>query len=80
MDIPRKENVLVFKTNASSATDQAKVKFVLKRINGIKHWNFDLDDCDRIFRTSITEEVDPSILIEALATIGITAKELEDLY
>ena len=68
--------ILVFKTNFTSVNTEL-VTSHLKEIKEIIYWNFDLEDCDRIFRVK-SYGIMPEKIIEILGEIGILAIELED--
>jgi len=42
--------VLIFKTNVSNKRKVSKVNTLLTSVPSIKHWNFDLEDCDKVLR------------------------------
>jgi hypothetical protein len=69
--------VLVYKTNAPQSIDLASVADLFNNVEGIKEWNFDLEDCDRIFRV-VAEGINPSTVVSLLKFINIEAIELED--
>jgi hypothetical protein len=71
--------VEVFKTNVT-CTEQA-ILLVERIQKTFPHYqvNFDLDDCDRILRVkSISGNVQTTLLIDFLNTIGYTAEVLQD--
>lgn len=45
---------MIFKTNVSSKRKARNVGALLKSTPNIKHWNFDLEDCDNILRIVAT--------------------------
>jgi hypothetical protein len=69
------EEILVFKTNASVHNDLPALSRLLRNKQGIKSWNFDFDDCDKVFRlvsVGITREE----VIKLLSSVDILASEL----
>lgn len=69
--------VLVFKPNAPQEVDHALVANQLSTLKGIKAWNFDLDDCDRMFRI-VAEHISVEDIIQTLQSIGIKNEGLAD--
>lgn len=68
--------VLIFKTSVNKAREVSRVKTLLT-IPTIKHWNFDLDDCDRILRV-ITDQLSPRYIESLMQSAGFICQELED--
>lgn len=58
------EEILVFKTNASEKNSLEPLHSLLVADQRIKCWNFDFDDCDKVFR---------------IVSLGITSKEVIDI-
>jgi hypothetical protein len=50
---------------------------LLNSFVGKGHWNFALDDCDRILRI-VSSEVDPYATIRLMNDLGYQCRELED--
>lgn len=69
--------ILVFKTNASLFLDMEVVAGLFDNAEGFKEWNFDLEDCDRIFRV-VSEGINSDKVISLLKQINIEAIELKD--
>ena len=69
-------NVLVFKTTVEDTESVRTLSSRLDSLAGRGHWNFALDDCDRILR--ITSDVRPEMAISILAESGFDCLELED--
>lgn len=68
--------VLVFKTTVNS---QQKIKSLTPYLNQILNdaiWNFDLEDCDRIFRLESNENVS-KLIINFFEEKGFDCVELE---
>jgi hypothetical protein len=70
-------DILVFKTNIQSEKDIEKVSPLLTRETGIRRWNVDLDDIDRILRIE-SDAPDAPYIIELLVQAGYTCEELTD--
>jgi hypothetical protein len=68
--------VLVFSTSVASARQVKALEPVLNSFVGKGKWNFALDDCDRILRI-VSSDVNPSLAIQLLGSLGFTCKELE---
>lgn len=70
-------NILVFKTSITQHEQIAQVSPLLDSVPTIKHWNFDLDDCDNILRI-VTNNLDPESIEALLQTEGFYCRELDD--
>ena len=70
-----KEEILVFKTNASAYNDLERLSRLLRNKPGIKSWNFDFDDCDKVFRL-VSIGITSEEIIELLSSVNILASEL----
>jgi hypothetical protein len=68
--------VLVFKTSVSKRTHINKVRTLLKRIDAIDEWNFDLEDCDNILRI-VADDISPRRIESVLQTAGFECQELQ---
>lgn len=71
------ETVIVFKTNASKNKDLNRLQELMSRIPGIISWNFDFEDCDKIFRV-VSTGIEIYKVKQLLAELEIEAVELED--
>jgi len=69
--------VLVFKTTVYDAESVQKLSPRLDSLVGRGHWNFALDDCDRVLRIT-SPDVNPEMAIRILAENGFECLELED--
>jgi hypothetical protein len=69
--------ILVFKTNAPQQIDKMQIARLFDRRNDVLDWNFDLEDCDRIFRV-VSIGINPNEVIKRMRKIGIRAIELTD--
>ncbi|KJD31835.1 hypothetical protein PK35_13735 [Tamlana nanhaiensis] len=69
-------SILVFKT---SITSQGEIKQLKPALNGLitknGYWNFDLEDCDNIFRVE-TKTVTPSSILQLFKSFGFYCEEL----
>ena len=68
--------VLVFKTSVTRSQEVRKLSPLLNTLvdrNG--HWNFDLEDCDRILRVE-TQELPAAAISAALRVQGFYCEEL----
>jgi hypothetical protein len=70
-------NILVFKTSITEHEQIVKVSPLLDAVPTIKHWNFDLDDCDNILRI-VSNNLDPEAIESLLQTAGFYCRELAD--
>lgn len=70
-------NILVFKTNIRYKSHIRKVIPHLEAIEGIKKWNVDFNDADRILRIE-AKNVVPTLVEQVLEKAGYYCKELED--
>jgi hypothetical protein len=69
--------VLVFSTSVKSGDDVKELTPLLNSFAGKGHWNFALDDCDRILRI-VSSEIEPGATIRLLNDMGYQCKELDD--
>ena len=68
--------VLVFKTTVSSSWEVGRLSPLLNAlINENGHWNFDLEDCDNIFRVE-TKRPDVLTIETLFKKQGFTSEEL----
>ncbi len=70
-------NILVFKTSITAHEQIMQVSPLLDAVPTIKHWNFDLDDCDNILRI-VSNNLDPESIESLLETAGFDCQELAD--
>ncbi|MEJ6982582.1 hypothetical protein WG906_19100 [Pedobacter sp. P351] len=70
-------NILVFKTSITAKEEILQVSPLLDAVPTIKHWNFDLDDCDNILRI-VSNNLDPELIESLLETAGFKCQELAD--
>lgn len=69
--------VYVFKTNINTAEEAKKASVFINKIVNNSSWNFDLEDCDRILRIVIADDLDVSHLEQAFFDNGFYCCELE---
>lgn len=72
-----REMIYVFKTSVKSQKDINRLRPYLEASLGQSHWNFDLDDCDNIFRVESEKENEVEI-IRILWDLGFDCEELPD--
>ncbi len=70
-------DVLVFKTTVDNVESVQKLGPRLDSLVGKGHWNFALDDCDRILRI-VSAAIRPEMAIRVLADCGFDCRELQD--
>ena len=70
-------NVLVFKTTVEDLESIQMLGPRLDSLVGHGHWNFALDDCDKILRIE-SASICPEIAIKVLADCGFGCCELQD--
>jgi len=57
-----RESILVFKTSVQTVHQVKKLKPLINNLLPKVVWNFDLEDCDRIFRAITTDDSKPKII------------------
>ena len=68
--------VLVFKTTVNTETEVQELKPYIDKLFPLSKWNFDLEDCDHIFRIESTENI--SVLIKFIFKVfDFHCEELE---
>jgi hypothetical protein len=70
-------DVLVFSTSVGSKDDVKELTPLLNSFAGKGHWNFALDDSDRILRI-VSSKVDSHTTIQLLNDMGYQCRELDD--
>ena len=70
-------NVLVFKTTVRDKTDISKLQPYIDDVVKDGKWNFDLEDCDKIFRVETDDNLNNSLVFLFNAN-GYSCEELED--
>jgi len=68
--------VLVFKTSVTSKKDIKSLTPALNKALPNNKWNFDLDDCDNIFRVE-NSKLPASRIIQIFDEYGFNCEELE---
>lgn len=69
--------VQVFKTDVNDASQAAMLCDLIQNDTTVQRANFDLDDCDKIFRVESTVNIDEKI-IALLRLHGFMCEELPD--
>ncbi len=69
------KNILVFKTNISSATQLLPVAKVLDDHAGISGWSIDMEDADCVLRVTTTL-LQPGEIIKIISMHGFACAEL----
>jgi hypothetical protein len=67
--------VFVFKTKVTSKKKVSQVAPLLNSFRAIRHWNFDLEDCDKILRVEASG-LNPASVERLLLTAGFSCQEL----
>ncbi len=65
----------VFKTNVENALTASRLIYVLEHSIGIKDWNLDMEDCDRVLRINYYKLHLPSFA-QSLSAFGVEIEEL----
>ena len=68
--------IYVFKTSVTTIHDVEKLRPELDALSKSIRWNFDLEDCDNIFRIDSPQHY-PKSLIDLLTLYGFDCIELE---
>jgi hypothetical protein len=69
--------ISVFKTSVKTERDISNLKPCLNELLPQAKWNFDLEDCDKIFRIDGQREISESV-IKLLQNNGFACEELTD--
>ncbi len=69
------ETIYVFKTSVQTKKDVKRLKPFLNDMLQQAQWNFDLEDCDRIFRIITLAEISTAV-ISLLQDNGFECEEL----
>ena len=70
-------DILIFKTNIRYKKNISSIVPHLEQVPGIKGWNVDLQDCDKILRVEAFNVV-PSSIESLLESAGYYCEELKD--
>jgi len=70
------DQILIFRTNVNAREHIEKVEAILRSITQIKHWNFDLEDCDRILRI-VASNLQPTRVEALLRKEDIVCEHME---
>jgi hypothetical protein len=68
--------VLVFSTSVQSVDQVKSLEPKINSLAGKGHWNFALDDCDKILRI-VSDKVKPQFAIQLLEKNGFKCRELD---
>ena len=69
--------ILIFKTSVKDKSDISKLKPYIDDLVPDGKWNFDLEDCDNIFRVETGRDIYSSIIL-LFNGLGYYCEELED--
>ena len=69
-------DILVFKTNLRYKKNISEAVSHIEKIPGIKRWNVDLKDRDKVLRIE-SSNLEPKVVEQTLTSIGYYCKELE---
>lgn len=70
-------DILIFKTSVQNMSDVLKLQPFIKDLVHEGKWNFDLEDCDKIFRVETNRDIYSSIVL-LFNGMGYYCEELED--
>lgn len=68
-------DVLIFTTSVNKPEDVEQVQPILKSVQAIETWNFDLEDCDRILRV-VSHDLPAQYIESLLNNAGYQCEEL----
>jgi hypothetical protein len=68
--------VLVFSTSVNSQDEVKSLELKINSLAGKGHWNFALDDCDKVLRI-VSDKVNPQLAIQLLKQNGFDCRELD---
>jgi hypothetical protein len=71
-------DILIFRTSVQSKSDVLKFQPYIDDLVQDGKWNFDLDDCDKIFRVETERDIYSSLTL-LFNGLGYTCEELEDV-
>lgn len=77
MNITTHTDVLVFRTNIRFKKDVRDVGNVLDTIPGIRRWNVDREDTDKVLRIE-SQQLSPAVVIEIVTAAGFFCEELPE--
>ena len=69
--------IYIFKTSVSCKEDILHLEPIIKKYLSFSTWNFDLSDCDKIFRIDTNKEQKETI-IQLMNENGYNCEELVD--
>ncbi|MBN9286052.1 MULTISPECIES: hypothetical protein [Flavobacterium] len=65
----------IFKTSVKTKKDARKIERVFTENEAISHFNFDLEDCDKILRVS-SEKLEVTDVTNLITALGYHCEEL----
>lgn len=71
-----KKYVEVFRTNVDSAADAESILHLIHQLDEDYEANFDLEDCDNIFRIAYREQLNYEAIFQVFLCYGITISVL----
>lgn len=70
--------ISIFKTSVKTEKDILKLKPYLNELLSLTNWNFDLEDCDNIFRIESDDDNILEDIRKIFQTVGYNCEELLD--
>lgn len=67
---------MIFKTNVEGDSDVERVSSLFRSTDKVKHWNFDLYDCDKILRV-VSSGLQPEVIEHLLKLEGIYCEHMD---
>ncbi len=68
--------IYVFKTSVNTEIEIQELKPYIDKLFPFSKWNFDLEDCDHIFRIEMKESI-PNLIIFLFKVFDFHCEELE---
>lgn len=69
-------HIHIFRTNVNTDADKMRVGEVFSNHPGVKEWNVDIEDIDRVLRI-VSPELCPAQIIQQINKIGYQCHELD---
>jgi hypothetical protein len=70
--------ILIFKTSVKNKSDILRLEPYINDVVEDGKWNFDLEDCDKIFRVETNKDIHSSLVL-LFNGMGYACEELEDV-
>ncbi len=70
------DNILIFRTNISSALQKENLKAILNAMDHIEDWSVDMEDVDRVLRI-VSRQPNTNEIISKLTNAGYECSELD---